>query len=163
MSILFNQLTAIKQARDSANSIFRLPVEGKPGHYYVVKGNATLTSVKFLSVGIHNTYPFSNLSGEVWVNELRVIGADNTPGWAYTASTSIKFADILTVNANVSQTDPYFHRLSDRFGSRIESRNWGVSADLDVLKLLPIPLTGSNLRVNYSRTECRKSFVSTGN
>lgn len=153
ISILFNQLTAIKQARDSANSIFRLPVEGKPGHYYVVKGNATLTSVKFLSVGIHNTYPFSNLSGEVWVNELRVIGADNTPGWAYTASTSIKFADILTVNANVSQTDPYFHRLSDRFGSRIESRNWGVSADLDVLKLLPIPLTGSNLRVNYSRTE----------
>ena len=153
ISILFSQLTAIKQARDSANVIYRLPVEGKPGHYYIVKGNATLTSVKFLSVGIKNTYPFANISGEVWVNELRVVGADNTPGWAYTASASIKFADILTVNANVSQTDPYFHRLADRFGSRIESRNWGVSADLDVMKLLPVPLPGSNLRVNYSRTE----------
>ncbi|GAB1348960.1 hypothetical protein MASR1M107_11730 [Ignavibacteriales bacterium] len=153
IGILFSQLTAIKQARDSANSIYRLPVDGKPGHYYVVKGNATLTSIKFLSVGIRNTYPFANLSGEVWINELRVVGADNTPGWAYTASTSLKFADILTVNANVSQTDPYFHRLADRFGSRIESRNWGVSADLDILKLLPVPLPGSNLRLNYSRTE----------
>ncbi|MBV6446294.1 MAG: hypothetical protein IFNCLDLE_02585 [Ignavibacteriaceae bacterium] len=153
ISILFSQLTAIKQARDSVNTIYRQPVEGKPGHFYVVKGNATLTSVKFLSVGIRNTYPFADLHGEIWVNELRVVGADNTPGWAYTASASLKFADILTVNANISQTDPYFHRLADRFGSRVQNKNWGVSADLDILKLLPVPLPGSNLRVNYSRTE----------
>jgi hypothetical protein len=42
--------------------------------------------VKFLSVGIYNVENDFNdgpLSGEVWVNELRVIGADDSPGWAY--------------------------------------------------------------------------------
>ncbi|MBE2281114.1 MAG: cell surface protein SprA [Ignavibacteriaceae bacterium] len=153
ISILFSELTAIKQTRDSVNQTYRYPVPGKPGHFYVVKGNATLTSIKFLSVGITNINPNYAVSGNVWVNELRVIGADDTPGWAYTASTSIKFADILTVNANLSQTDPYFHRLNDRFGSRVESRNWGISTDLDVLKVLPFKMPGSNFRVNYSHTE----------
>jgi cell surface protein SprA len=39
------------------------------------------------------------------------------------------------------------------FGSRIESSNWSASADLDVLKALPITLPESNLRLNYSHSE----------
>lgn len=160
VTIPFKDLTAIKQARDSANMVFRVPVADQPGSYYLIKGNPTLTQVKFLSIGIQNRYneiPPPNgtgiTNGEVWVNELRVIGADDTPGWAYSASTSIKFADIMTLNFNFAQTDPYFHRLAERFGSRTEARNWGFSADVDILKLLPINAQGSNLRLNYSRTE----------
>jgi len=59
----------------------------------------------------------------------------------------------MNVNFNMSHTDPYFHGLSDRFGSRIDSRNWSLSADLDILKLLPIPLPGSSLRLSYSHSE----------
>ncbi len=58
------------------------------------------------------------VSGELWVNELRVLGADDTPGWAYSASSQIKFADLLSVSVNASQTDPYFHKLNQRFGSQ---------------------------------------------
>ena len=93
------------------------------------------------------------LSGEIWVNELRVIGADQTPGWAYSVATQLKFADLMTVNFTMSQTNPFFHRISDRFGSRMESKNWGFSADLDVIKLLPFNLPESSLRFNYSHTE----------
>lgn len=156
ISILFSTITAIKQTRDSANMIFRIPVEGKPGHYYAVKGNPSLTGIKFLSVGVYNTNNpnlIGTISGDVWVNELRVIGADDTPGWAYSVSSSIKFADLMTVNVNYAQTDPYFHRLSERFGSRIESRNWSLSTDLDVIKLMPFNMPGSSLRVNYSHSE----------
>ncbi|NUN09623.1 MAG: cell surface protein SprA [Ignavibacteriaceae bacterium] len=160
ITIPFKDLTAIKQTRDSANAVFKLPVTDQPGSYYLIKGNPTLTQVKFLSVGVQNRYdeiPPPNgtgiTSGEVWVNELRVIGADDTPGWAYSASTSVKFADIMTLNFNIAETDPYFHRLAERFGSRTEARNWGFSADIDLLKLLPVNSQGSNLRLNYSRTE----------
>jgi cell surface protein SprA len=128
-----------------------------PGHFYVVKGNPTLTSIKFLSVGVFNlddpTFNPGALSGEVWVNELRVVGADDTPGQAFTFNTSIKFADLMTVNFNMSQTDPYFHRLSERFGSRVENQNWAVSTNLDVLKLVPFNMKESNLKVDYSHTE----------
>ena len=149
-------MTSIKQARDSANQTVKVPVPGLTGHFYLVKGTPTLTQVKFLTVGIYNTNnpnSIGSLSGEVWVNELRVIGAEDTPGWAYSMSASLRMADILSVNFNMSRTDPYFHRLADRFGSRVESRNWAASADLDVLKLLPINLPESNLRLNYSHSE----------
>lgn len=158
LSIPFKTITAIKQKRDSANVLYQDTVFRGDGSYYVyaVKGNPSLTQIKFLSVGLLNTKDSimrMPVSGEVWVNELRVIGADDTPGWAYTFSTSLKFADVLSVSFNMSQTDPYFHRLSDRFGSRVDMRNWGINADLDVLKILPITLEGSNLKLNYSRTE----------
>lgn len=157
ISIIFSELTAIKQVAADSTGRIRIPVPGLPGHYYVLKGNPTLTAVKFLSFGVYNiddpTFNPGPLSGEIWVNELRVIGADDTPGSAFTFNTSLKFADLLSVNFNLSKTDPYFHRLSERFGSRVESQNWAVSSDLDVLKLVPLNMQGSNLKVNYSHTE----------
>lgn len=156
--IIFEAITAIKQARDSVNQEYRIPVPGTEGHYYIIKGSPSLTAIRFLSIGIvnradNNPVLQQPISGEIWVNELRVIGADDTPGWAYSASSTLKFADLLTLNFNLSRTDPYFHRLSERFGSRNEARSWGVSADLDLLKIIPVNLTGSNLKLNYARTE----------
>ncbi|MFZ0455932.1 MAG: cell surface protein SprA [Ignavibacteriaceae bacterium] len=158
ISIPFKELTAIKGTRseDSINAVVERSVDGKPGHFYKVKGQPSLTSVRFLDVGVlnlDNNFNQGPVSGEVWVNELRVIGADDHPGWAYNASTSLKLADLLTVNFNLSQTDPNFHRLSDRFGSRIASKNWNTSLQMDVLKLLPFDMPGSNLNINYSHTE----------
>jgi len=156
ISILFDELTAVKQAAMDSTGIITVPVSGRPGHFYRVNGNPTLTSVKFLSVGIFNLNDDSStipVSGEVWVNELRVVGADDSPGWAYSFSSSMKFADLLTVNFNMSERNPFFHRLADRFGSRVESRNWAVSTDVDILKLLPFNMRESNLRINYSHTE----------
>ncbi|MDZ7624823.1 MAG: hypothetical protein U5J96_10335 [Ignavibacteriaceae bacterium] len=154
ISITFSDLTAIKVAAAVADSTGRIiiPVPGLPGHFYVLKGKPTLTSIKFLSVGVFNlddpTFNSGPLSGEVWINELRVVGADDTPGMAFTFSTSLKFADLMTVNFNMSQTDPYYHRLSERFGSRVENQNWAVSTDLDVLKLVPFNMKESNLKVS---------------
>jgi len=158
ISIVFDKLTGIKQQRgDTATGIYKVAVEGLDGHFYQIRGNPTLTSVKFLMVGIKNVQTGQVLGneifGEVWVNELRVIGADDSPGWAYSVATSLKMADLLTVNFNMSQTNPYFHKLADRFGSRVESRNWSTSAELDVVKLLPFNLPESALKVNYSHTE----------
>lgn len=159
ISIPFALLTAIKQRRDSTNikTIFSVPVENKEGHSYGVLGNPTLTRITFFTIGIVNPgnkgTPGTRVSGSVWINELRVLEADDTPGWAYSATSSLALADLAKVNFNINQTNPYFHRLADRFGSRQDNLNWGVSADLDILKLLPVNLPGSNLRINYSRQE----------
>ena len=159
ISIPFSEITALKQTRgDSVSIIYQLPVSGKSGHFYRLKGNPTLTAVKFLSVGIHNIAettgdpPFP-LSGQVWVNELRVIGADDSPGWAYSFSSSIRLADLMGLSFTMSKTNPYFHRLAERFGSRVESTNWSIATDFDVLKLLPFNLPESNLKINYSHSE----------
>ena len=158
ITISFEDLTTLKQLRgDTITTPFRQPVPGAPaGHFYVIKGNPTLTTVKFLSVGVLNLNDNFNpgpLSGEVWVNELRVIEADDSPGWAYSLASSVKLADFATVSFNISQKNPYFHRLADRFGSRVEQQNWSVSTDVNLLKIIPLNLPESNLRLNYSHTE----------
>jgi hypothetical protein len=156
IDIKFSELTSIKANRDSVTQLVQVPVSGAPNSFYAVRGNPTLTSVKFLLIGIYNKGPQTQtapISGEVWVNELRVIGADNHPGWAYSFATSMKLADLGTVTFNIQGRSPYFHQLSDSFGSRIKSKNWSISTDLDVLKLLPFNMPGSQFRLSYSHSE----------
>lgn len=159
VSLIFSELTAIKQRRDSTQLtlIYSLPVEGKEGHTYGVRGNPTLTRITFFTIGIVNPKNIGVLnqrvSGTVWINELRVLEADDTPGWAYSASASFALADLMKVNLNVQQTNPYFHKIAERFGSREDRLNWGVAVDFDILKIIPISLPGSNLKIAYSRTE----------
>ncbi len=159
VSLLFTDLTAIKQRRDTTNikAVYRVPVEGKEGHFYGVLGNPTLTRITFFTIGILNPSDKgtkgNRVSGSIWINELRVLEADATPGWAYSATSSLKLADLASVNLNVSQTNPYFHELADRFGSRQDNLSWALTADLDIIKLLPVNLPGSNLRISYSRNE----------
>ncbi len=157
--IIFDEVTAIKERRDkdTAAVVYSERVAGKADHFYGIRGNPTLTRVTFFMIGILNPHDKgaegTRVSGDIWVNELRVLGADDTPGWAYTVSTSVKFADLLSVSFNMKQTDPYFHGLNERFGSRIDKKSWGVTANLDLLKMIPANLEGSNLSVNYSHTE----------
>ncbi len=166
IAIVFEELTAIKQRRTDVTELFSIPVPGKDGHFYGVKGNPTLTKVNYFSFGILNPNqettdeeivfrPLTGepVSGELWVNELRVLGADDTPGWAYSTSAQFKFADLMSVNVNAGRTDPYFHKLNQRFGSRVDNNKWGASINFDVIKLLPWNLTGSNFNINYSRSE----------
>lgn len=159
ISINFDDLTTIKEVRpvDTLSAVFRVPVPDHPGHFYGIRGNPSLTKVTFFAFGIVNPDDkgdqFEKVFGNLWVNELRVLGANDTPGYAFSGSSSINFADLLSVSANYRKTDPYFHKLSDRFGSRVDAESWGVSGNLDIIKMLPVTLPGSNLRVNYSHTE----------
>jgi len=157
IEILFEDLTAIKQRRNNPSELFQIPVPGKPGHFYGIKGEPTLTKVNFFSYGIRNPKnigaPNQAVSGELWINELRVLGADDTKGIAYRASSTLKFADLLTVNVNASQTDPYFHKLNKRFGGRVDSRRWGASANFNLIKLIPWNISGSNFNINLSHSE----------
>ena len=82
VSITFKDLTTIKQTRAS-NSTKRdsLAVPGKPGNYYVVKGNPSLQSLKTLIIGITNTTKDSvKIIGDVYVDELRVWMRTIRPG-----------------------------------------------------------------------------------
>ncbi len=158
ISITFSDLTRLKEIRgDSVSGVITSQVPGEPDHYYKIRGQPTLTAIKYLVVGVYNinnnSFNPGPLSGQMWVDELRVIGADNTPGWAYTASSSLQLADLMGINFNISQTSPQFHSLSQQFGNRVMSKNWGFSTNLNILKLLPFKLDDSNFKVNYSHSE----------
>jgi len=160
VQIDFAQLTATKAVRDTAtNQSAPIPVEdGPPGATYRVVQNPSLTNIRYMSIGIANPGDENGggrtLRGQVWVNEMRLIDVDNTPGWAYRVSSSINLADFGTVRFNMSQTDPNFHRLDRQFGSRQTNRNWEMGASFSLQKFLPDDWQrGTELPINYTRTE----------
>ncbi len=158
INISFAQITAIKQfGRDSLTLLSpRIPVPGgPPGATYQVRGAPTLTNIRQIVVGVQNPSfkgP-SEVTTEVWINELRLTDVDNTPGWAYRFDTSIKIADVANLTFNMTQRDPNFHSLEERFGSRNQDRNWALATSVAFERFLPQSWAGTSLQFSYSRTE----------
>ena len=157
IKIRFEELTAIKQGRDSSNLKIIIPVKNGPiGATFGVLGNPTLTRVTFIAIGVENPIgkgTATPLSGEVWINELRLTDVDDTPGWAYSFSSQVKLADVGSIAVSFSEVDPNFHGLEQKFGSRTTNRSWNVSTSLAMDKFLPDALKGSTLPFSYSHSE----------
>ncbi len=162
ISIDFNDLTAIKQdpERKDPQKYFSSPVKGLPEERYGILGNPSLRNIDVFIIGIENPKNKGVLnqtvSGDVWVNELRVVQADDRKGHAYRLSAAIRVADLMDVSFSYNKQDPFFHRISDRFGSMQDSKTWSLAVGLDALKIIPADLPGSNFKVNYSHSE---SFI----
>jgi hypothetical protein len=157
ITINFSALTSLKALLDSTTNItHRAKVDGgPPGATYQVRGNPRLDNIKFISIGIENPTGkgATLLTGELWVDELRLTDVDDTHGWAYKVDASIKLADIGSVAFSLNQRDPYFHGLEDHFGTRSSTRSWSLSTSFALEKLLPESWNGSILNFSYSHTE----------
>ena len=158
VTIRFQDLTAIKQGRDSVTRISDpIPVDGgAPGAMYRVLGNPSLTQIVYMAIGIENPPgkgTVNPLRGEVWFDELRLISVDNTPGWAYRFDSQLKLADLGTVSFNYSRVDPAFHSLQDRFGSRQLTTSWGLATSVQIDRIFPDEWVGTSIPFSYSHTE----------
>jgi len=156
--IKFEDLTAIKQGRDSVAAI-SAPIAvpgGPPGAIYRVRGNPSLTQIVYMAIGVTNPAgrgTSAPLHGDLWVNELRLTQVDDTPGWAYRFDTQMKLADLASVSFNYSKVDPNFHQLEARFGNRQNTTNWGMSTNVQLERFLPEEMAGSQLGISYSHNE----------
>lgn len=156
IDIKFVDLTAIKQGRDSSNILTSVPVKDGPvGSKYSVLGNPTLTRISFISIGIENPAASGKTIGQanIWVNELRLSDVDDSKGWAYSFSTTVRLADIGSAAFSLSEVDPNFHQLESRFGNRATSRNWTFSSSLTLERFFPVEWAGTSLPFSYSHTE----------
>lgn len=155
--IRFEDLTSIKQSRDSSTVRAVIPVPGGPtGSTYAVLGSPSLTKINYITVGVENPASSGNgqpITGQIWVNELRLADVDDTPGWAYSVSTSVKLADFGAMQFNFNKVDPYFHSLENRFGSRVTSTTWNFSSSFAFERFLPQEWAGTQLPFSYSHSE----------
>ena len=153
---------------DTSNTLTRVdPSDSTVGYwkiYYddvnydsiVVKGNPSLSQIRQLTIGLHNTSKehlttFDEL--EIWVDELRLSDVKKDPGTAYRASANIQLSDLGRINISISDRDPDFHSLEQRLGTGSGNSSQSVSGNFAVDRFLPptwglrLPFTG-----NFSRT-----------
>ncbi|MDH4223606.1 MAG: cell surface protein SprA, partial [candidate division Zixibacteria bacterium] len=160
VNIDFSQITALKNymlinaTRDSVASPDTII-----GNYRI-KGNPSLGNIRWFAVGVYNDTLFQDstknwreISGEIWVNELKVTDVRKVAGWTYAGNISAKFADLATLAVTYSQKDSEFRGLADLQGSGTNSTAFSMSFDTHLERFLPTSW-GLNLpfSVNYSKT-----------
>lgn len=139
VTIIFSDLTSLKSLRDTVSQVVDMEVpNGPPGAIYRVRGSPALNIIKQFVVGVekNRSGPNSTVTGSVWFNEIRVLKVNDDNGYAYNFNTSMKFADLANVSVNVAKTDPNFHSVDTRVGSRNTGQSWDFSASINVHKII---------------------------
>ena len=105
LDIALTKLTAIKKARNkdkaegkaSYNKLYSDYDPDRPANRISIIGNPTLGEVKTLIIGVRNNSA-DNKSGEVWVNELRLLESNNEGGWAAQGTLNLQLSDFGSLN-----------------------------------------------------------------
>jgi len=150
-----NQLKFVRNNRSAPrDSLFwsdRLGEDGEPivstcfappGTRLAVKGNPSLGKIETMVVGVRYDAEVGSRALrrlEVWINELRVAGYDQEPGWAGLANANIKLADFGTLRGNFRRRTSGFGSLNSTLGDRqqVNRFNWTLDSQFYLDKLLP--------------------------
>ncbi|MEW5993642.1 MAG: cell surface protein SprA, partial [Candidatus Zixiibacteriota bacterium] len=162
ISFDFNDLTALKDAalkgrtRLEYGEIDTLSADG----VYRVRGNPNINDIRFFEAGIVNLDSVNAISGELWLDELRVTEVRRDVGTAGRVAFNGTIADLGSYNFSYESTDAFFRGLSSttRGGSaqnlgsgRTTTRiSYGGSVNLD--RFLPRSL-GARLPVSVSQSK----------
>lgn len=139
-------LTTLKRERNKARGTgaasFTTPYYAydpeRPANKMTVMGNPTLGEVKVMIIGVRNLST-EEKSGEVWVNEMRVLGVNNEGGWAANAALNIQMSDLGTVNVQGKYVKAGFGGLEQSISerSKVDQSNISVTTNIELGKFFP--------------------------
>ena len=151
-----NQLKVIRDRQNAArDSVFwngqrgatRIPLDFAPeGTQIGIKGTPSLGNISSIVIGVRNAQPNSSMAAEnilrraeVWVNELRVSGYDQSQGWAALANADIQLADFGQIRGNLRQQESGFGGLSSTLGDRQREdlNDWSFTTNVDAGQFIP--------------------------
>lgn len=147
----FKALQEVKQTRNLAGlpKTVRYPENGHPDgkNLIYVKGNPDLSRVRMMMIGIRNPKNTSIASSddgqekcaEVWVNELRLSGFDESAGWAANTRVTAKLADLAIVNLSGNIRTPGFGSVDKKVGERDRetTMQYDLSSTMQLGRFLP--------------------------
>jgi cell surface protein SprA len=145
------QLAELKRERNRKGIPLNVPYTIKVGNRNLtILGNPDIGLVKTMMVGVRNRKvgdPFNfkadddglSKCGEVWVNEMRLVGLEEIGGTAALANVNVKLADLGTValagNMHTIGFGQIEHRVDQRY--RDDFYQFSVNSNLNLGKLFP--------------------------
>ena len=146
LDIALDVFTNLKKQRNqmkangmgSYNQLFSMYDPQKPGNKVSILGNPTLGEVKVMMIGVRN---ISNevKSGEVWVNELRLMESNNEGGWAASGTMNLQLSDFGTVNLAGRYISDGFGGLEEGVMQRSTDtqKQYSITTSLELGKFFP--------------------------
>ena len=169
LDVQLSVFTNIKKQRNKGRStgetsFTKLYTEGDPSHpgnKVSIIGNPSLGEVKTMIIGVRNVAN-TQKSGEVWVNELRLLETNSTGGWAANGTLQMQLSDIGNVNMTGRIVTEGFGGLEEGIMQRTTDtyKTYSITANVELGKFFPdkahvsIPLyysiTKENTRPKYN-------------
>ncbi|MBQ4914000.1 cell surface protein SprA [Maribacter sp. MMG018] len=128
--------------------------ERTPGRVRIgIKGNPSLGSIRSMMVGVKNQDDLP-ARGEVWFNELRLAGLENSGGWAATGALDANIADFANISATGSTSTSGFGTIDQTPTERSmeDAISYDVVTNVNAGQLLP-KQWNIQLPFNYSVSE----------
>lgn len=102
-------------------------------------GNPSLGAVKVIQISVRNRRLDREISGEVWVNELRMVGYNEDMAFAAEGKVQIQLSDLGEINVAGGYQSNGFGAIDQRLHqrSREEILRYDASINIDAGKLLP--------------------------
>ena len=146
LDIALDLFTNLKKQRNqmkangmgSYNQLFTSYDPAKPDNKISILGNPTLGEVKVMMIGVRNISSEVK-SGEVWVNELRLLESNNEGGWAASGTMNIQLSDFGTVNLSGRYISDGFGGLEEGVMQRSTDtqKQYSVTTSLELGKFFP--------------------------
>ena len=138
--------TRVKKARNQAkaqgvgsfNQLYSDYDPDRPGNKISILGNPSLGEVKVMMIGVRNISSGVK-SGEVWVNELRLMDTNNDGGWAASGNMNVQLSDFGTVNLSGRYISDGFGGLEESVTQRSTDtqKEYSVTAQFELGKFFP--------------------------
>lgn len=119
---------------------------------YRVYGRPSLTDIRYLEVGVENVADDATISGEIWVDELRLTDVRRDVGWASRATVEAQFADFADLMLNFRNITSDFHGVRETWGPGNTSMARDLRIKFKLGKFFPQPW-GLSLPLNVSWAE----------
>ena len=134
-----NKYLATDIYKDSTNIkeyLFTDELGIETGKSIKVKGQPSLNRIQFFVVGVKN---LSNIpiSGEVWLDELRLSGVKRDKGVSMRLQSRFNLADLINTSVAYRRQDADFHMLQKRLGSNQSNESLNINAGFNLDRLLP--------------------------
>ena len=146
LDIALDVFTHLKKERNKAkalgtasyNQVFTDYDPDRPGNKVSILGNPSLGEVKAMVVGVRNISGETK-SGEVWVNELRLLESNNDGGWAASGAMNVQLSDFGTVNITGRYIGDGFGGLEESVMQRSTNteKQYSVTTSLELGKFFP--------------------------
>ncbi len=102
-------------------------------------GWPSLSKVRQLTLGVRNddkASPAYDISGEVWIDDMRLTDVRKDIGWAERATVDAKFADLATIRFDLRHVDGNFHTLKQTQGSGQDNLSYNLNGTVNVDKFV---------------------------
>ena len=104
---------------------------------YLIHGNPALSRIQYFVVGVRNKSRSENVSGEIWLDELRLSKVRKDKGTAIRIQSSLGLADVGNASLSYTRRDADFHVLQERLGSGSTAGKLRFDTRLNINKLFP--------------------------